>query len=114
VGIKDNELYPLTDDTAAKISAYIKSYIPSTPQTRLTRDEVALHCNLQVPDEYRERYIDIMFKHQDAISLDKYDLRLARNYKHKIHLKKRIRSIENNSKYLRPTISLLRKPWKNG
>jgi hypothetical protein len=31
--------------------------------------------------------MDILFKHQDAISLDKYDLGLARNYKHKIHLK---------------------------
>jgi hypothetical protein len=28
-----------------------------------------------------------LFKHQEAISLDKYNLGLAKNYKHKIHLK---------------------------
>jgi hypothetical protein len=42
---------------------------------------------LQVPEEFRDRYIDILFKHQGAISMDKYDLGLAKNYKHKIHLK---------------------------
>jgi hypothetical protein len=31
--------------------------------------------------------MDILFKHQEAISLNKYNLGLARNYKHKIHLK---------------------------
>jgi len=82
VEIKDNELY-----TAAEICTCIKSNIPSTPRTKLTRDEIAVHCNLQVPDEFREKYINILFKHQEAISLDKYDLDLAQNYKHKIHLK---------------------------
>jgi len=87
VEIEDNELYPLMDDTATKICASIKSNIPITPQNKLTRDKIARHCNLQVPDKFRERYIDILFKHQDAISLDKYDLGLARNYQHKIYLK---------------------------
>jgi hypothetical protein len=87
VEIEDKELYPLTDNTAAEIGASIKSNIPSTPLAKLTRDEIARLCNLQVPDKYKERYIDILFKHQDAISLDKYNLGLARNYKHKIHLK---------------------------
>ena len=27
------------------------------------------------------------YKHQEAISIDKYDLGLAKNYQHKIHLK---------------------------
>ncbi len=40
-----------------------------------------------MPDEFRQRYIDILFKHQEAISINKYDPRLAKNYKHKIHLK---------------------------
>jgi hypothetical protein len=43
---------------------------------------------MQVPEIFRERYIDISFKHQDTISSDKYDLGLARNYWRKIHLKK--------------------------
>jgi len=34
-----------------------------------------------------EKYVDISFKHQEAISINKYDLGLTKNYKHKIHLK---------------------------
>ncbi len=33
------------------------------------------------------QYIDILVKHQAAISLDKYDLGLAKNFAHRIHLK---------------------------
>jgi len=39
VEIKDDELYPLADNTAAEICASIKSNIPSTPRAKLTRDE---------------------------------------------------------------------------
>ncbi len=87
VEIKEDKLIPLTDDTAAEICAVIKDNIPKTPRIKLTRDEIAWCCNLQVPDKFPERYIDILFKHQEAISLDKYDLGLSKNYKHKIHLK---------------------------
>jgi hypothetical protein len=40
-----------------------------------------------VPSEYKQQYIDILYKHQQAISANKYDLSLATNFKHKIHLK---------------------------
>jgi hypothetical protein len=53
----------------------------------LTREDIARRCNLQVPDEFKAQYLDLLFKYQEAISIDKYDLGLARNYKHKIHLK---------------------------
>jgi hypothetical protein len=87
VEIKEDELIPLTDDTAAEICAAIKDNILKTNRARLSRDEIALRCNLQVPDKFRESYIDILFKHKEAIILDKYNLGLAKNYKHKIHLK---------------------------
>jgi hypothetical protein len=87
VELENDELFLVTDNTAAKICASIKNKIPKTPRAKLTRDEIARHCNLQVPDEFQEKYINILFKHQEAINLDKYDLGLARNYKHKIHLK---------------------------
>jgi hypothetical protein len=68
-----------------------------------------MRCNLQVPEEFQEKYIDILFKHQEAISIDKYDLGMAINYKHRIHLKD-----ENSSRYPRLINKLLNKPWKNG
>jgi hypothetical protein len=38
-------------------------------------------------EEFKERYIDILHNHQYALSIDKYNLGLAKNFKHKIHLK---------------------------
>ena len=87
IEMEEDELYPLTDETAANICAVIKSNIPSTPRMQLTRDNIARHCNLQVPEEFKAQYLDILFKHQEVISINKYDLGLARNYKHRIHLK---------------------------
>jgi hypothetical protein len=55
VEIEEDELISLTDDTAAKICAAIKDNIPKTTRAKLSRDEIAQHCNLQVPDEFRER-----------------------------------------------------------
>jgi hypothetical protein len=37
--------------------------------------------------KYKSRYIDILHEHQDAISVNKYDLGCAKNFTDKIHLK---------------------------
>jgi hypothetical protein len=87
IEMEEDEIDPLTDETSADICASIKSNIPSTPGTQLTRDDIARCCNLQVLEEFKARYLDILFKHQEAISINKYDLGLAKNYKHQIHLK---------------------------
>ncbi len=111
VEIEEDELYSLTDDTTTEICASIKSKIPDTPRANLSRDKIARRCNLQVPEEFRERYISILFKHQDAISLDKYDLGLARNCKHRIHLKnedpvywKQFKIPEAHQKFIKQTL----------
>jgi hypothetical protein len=44
-------------------------------------------CHLQLLDEYREKQIDILYKHQDALSVYKNDLGVVKNLTHKIHLK---------------------------
>jgi hypothetical protein len=31
---------------------------------RLSRDEIRRRCHLQVPEEFHERYLDILCKHQ--------------------------------------------------
>jgi hypothetical protein len=38
-------------------------------------------------EKYRARYIDTLLKHQAAISMNKYDLGLAKDVSHRIHLK---------------------------
>ncbi len=57
------------------------------PKHKLTRDEIAAKAHLNVPLEFKQKYIDILYKHQQAISVNKYNLGLATNFKDKIHLK---------------------------
>jgi hypothetical protein len=40
-----------------------------------------------VPQELKQKYVDILYKHQAAISMNKMDLGRAKNFTHKIHLK---------------------------
>ncbi len=87
IKMEEDKIYPLMDEAPAGICAIIKRNISSTPRIQLTREDIARHCNLQVPDKFKAQYLDLLFKYQEAISMEKYDLGLARNYKHKIHLK---------------------------
>ena len=93
IEMEEDELYPLTDEAAAGICAVIKDQLSNSPTKRLTKEEIAKRCHLQVPEQYKGEYLDLLYKYQGAISTDKFDLGLARNYKHKIHLKKRGPSI---------------------
>jgi hypothetical protein len=65
----------------------IEKHLPKVPKKKLTKDEITAKANLNVPNEYKDKYVNIIYKHQKAISANKYDLGLASNYKHKIHLK---------------------------
>ncbi len=53
IEMEEDKMYLLTDEAAAEICAIIKSNIPSTPRIRLTQDDIARRCNLQVPDEFK-------------------------------------------------------------
>jgi hypothetical protein len=54
---------------------------------RLSREGIKQRCHLQVLEEFQERYLNILCKHQDALSIDKYVVGLAKNFKQKNHLK---------------------------
>jgi len=75
--IEEEELIPLTDDFISSVCQDIHSCFLKVEMKRLSRDDIQKRCHLQVPDEYKERYINILHKHQD----------LAKNLSHKIHLK---------------------------
>jgi hypothetical protein len=85
--IETDKLIPMEDSTITAILSYIEKHLPKVPKKKLTRDEIAAKANLNVPNEYKKRYMDILYKHQKVISANKYDLGLATHYKHKIHLK---------------------------
>jgi hypothetical protein len=82
-----DELVPLTDDFISSVCQDIHNRFPKVKRKRLSREEIRRRCHLQVPVEFLERYLDILCKHQDALSIDKYNLGLAKDFKHKIHLK---------------------------
>jgi hypothetical protein len=44
VEIEEDELIPLTNETAAEISAAIKEKIPKIQRAQLSRNEIARHC----------------------------------------------------------------------
>ncbi len=60
---------------------------------------------------YRARYIDTFFKHQAAISMNKYNLGLAKDFSHRIHLKdhepiyrKQFKLLEVHNQFIEQTL----------
>ncbi len=69
---------------------YAKTYtwlLHKSEEEKACRQDIQKHCHLQVPEDYKEWYIDILYKYQDVLSVDKYNLGLAKGFTHKIHLK---------------------------
>jgi len=79
--IEMDKLIPMEDSTIATILSDIDKHLPKVPKKKLPKVEIAAKANLNVPNEYKDKYVDILYKHQKAISANKYDLGLASNYK---------------------------------
>jgi hypothetical protein len=89
-GIFDTEAttpIPLNDDSIATICDQIHQRQPKVKKKTLTRNEIEKRGNLGAQEAYRACYIDTLFRHQAAISMDKNDLGLAKDFTHRIHLK---------------------------
>jgi len=78
---------PLNEKTISALISDIHEQLPKVPKKRLTRSEIEQKANLKVPSEFKQKYVDILFKHQDAISINKFDIGRAKNFTHKIYLK---------------------------
>jgi hypothetical protein len=93
-----DELILLEDSTISSNLQDIDRHLPKVPKKKLTKPDIAEKVHLNVPSENKKHYIDILHKHQQAISANKYDLGLATNFKHRIS-KTMYLSIENSLKY---------------
>ncbi len=112
---ESEQCLPLDENTVASIFSNIEQKFPKVSKKHFSREENAQRAHLNVPEELKQRYIDILFKHQAAISVNKMDLGRAKNFTHKIHLKDNTtRSIINNSRFLRHTRISLKQCWMNG
>jgi hypothetical protein len=78
---------PLNEKTISALISDIHDQLPKVPKKKFTRAEIEQKANLKVPAQYKQKYLDILFKHQDAISINKFDLGRATNFTHKIYLK---------------------------
>jgi len=77
------QLQPLEDSVISAILTDIDKKLPQVPKRKLTKAEIATKVHLNMPNEYKQKYIDIFYRHQKAISVNKYDLGLASNFKKK-------------------------------
>ena len=41
------------------------------PKKKLTKTKIAAKANLNLPSEYKNQYVDVLYKHQKAISANK-------------------------------------------
>jgi hypothetical protein len=89
-GIADTETMtpiPLDDNSLATICEQIYQRLLKVKKKTWTRNEIENRCHLGAPEPYRSKYINTLFRHQAAISMDKYNLGLAKDFTHRIHLK---------------------------
>jgi hypothetical protein len=85
--LEQEQCLPLNEDTVASIISNIEQKFLKVTQKNYSLDEIAQRAHLNVPEEFKQKYIDILYKHQAAISVNKMDLGRAKNFTHKIHLK---------------------------
>jgi len=45
------------------ISFHQYDRFPKVKKKRFSRQDIQKQCNLQVPEEYKEKYVDILHKH---------------------------------------------------
>ena len=75
---ESDECLPLNEDTVASIISNIEQKFPKVNKKQFSRQEIAQKAHLNVPDQYKQKYIDILFWHQAAISVNKMDLGRAK------------------------------------
>ena len=61
---ESEECIPMTENSISAIISDIHQKFPKVPKKQFTRDEIEKKAKLQVPNEYKKRYFDILFKHQ--------------------------------------------------
>ena len=60
---------------------------PSNGTKALSDQEIHDKANLNVPDQFKKRYLQLLQKYRKVISVSKTDLRRCKTYKHRLYLK---------------------------
>jgi hypothetical protein len=84
---ESEQCLPFNQDTVASIISDIEQKFLKVTKKHYSHEGIAQKAHLNVPEEYKQKYIEILYKHQAAISVNKIYLGHAKNFTHKIHLK---------------------------
>ena len=84
IGFIENEnsqgkIEPLSETTEIFLNFHLVS-AAATSSHKWTRDEIAQKVKLNVPTEFQSKYLDLLFKHRNALSTSKTDLGKANFY----------------------------------
>ncbi len=60
---------------------------PAKPLTAAKRQYILEHTTLNVPDSFKQKYLDLLLKHHEVISDNKYNLGKCSTAMHDIELK---------------------------
>ena len=88
-----DEPIPLDDLTIekfiSKLEAKSAKFLRDPPgqTSTLSDEEIMQRANLNVPDEFKSRYLQLLYKYRKVISTSKTDLGRCKTYKHRLHLK---------------------------
>jgi hypothetical protein len=72
---EQEESLPQSEQTISAVISDIHQKFPKVPKKIFSKTESKQIANLHMPNEYKQRYVDILYKHQEAISVNKFDLR---------------------------------------
>jgi hypothetical protein len=76
----------LDEHTVASTIYNIEQKFPKEQKKHFSLTKIEQKANLNVPHEFKQLYINILYRHQAAISINKMDLGRAKNFSHQIHL----------------------------
>ncbi len=62
--MESDNLIPLEDSTISAILQDIDKHLPKVPKKILTKTEIAQKAHLNVPNQYKQKYVNILHKHQ--------------------------------------------------
>ena len=70
------------------LNDFLHAVSDQSPKSKaLSNSEIRQRAHLQVPEEFKERYLQLLIRYKRVISTSKADLGRSKHYSHRIHLK---------------------------
>jgi hypothetical protein len=114
IDIETEQLIPLEDSVISSNLNDISVTLSKVAKKKLTKDEIVQNAHLNVPGKFKHHYVDILHKHQNAISAKNMTSDLQKFINRKSIQKMIIPCIASSSKFQRYISLLLNNQLMNG